>query len=109
MNEMVEREKDKLNGLKESELEEIYKSYGYKLEKFTKDQVIFVKEIEGYNYEADNYFIGIGENNVVIYSKGEDGSITVEEPSIKNVRSEENKGITLDYIKDKGKSYRIFI
>lgn len=102
MNEMVEREKDKLNGLKESELEEIYKSYGYKLEKFTKDQVIFVKEIEGYNYEADNYFIGIGENNVVIYSKGEDGSITVEEPSIKNVRSEENKGITLDYIKDKG-------
>ena len=32
----------------------------------------------------------------------EDGSITVEEPSIKNVRSEENKGITLDYIKDKG-------
>ena len=32
--------------------------------------MIFVKEIEGYNYEADNYFIGIGENNVVIYSKG---------------------------------------
>ena len=43
MNEMVEREKDKLNGLKESELEEIYKSYGYKLEKLYKRSSDFCK------------------------------------------------------------------
>ncbi|HAG43470.1 MAG TPA: hypothetical protein DCL31_09140, partial [Clostridium sp.] len=49
-----------------------------------------------------NYFIGIGENNVVIYNKKLDGNITIEEPLIKNVRSEEDKAITLDYIKDKG-------
>lgn len=102
MTEMVERDKDKLNGLKEPELEEIYKSYGYKLEKFTKDQIIFIKEIEGYNYEDNSYFIGIGENNVVIYNKKQDENIAIEEPLIKNVRSEEDKAITLDYIKDKG-------
>lgn len=102
MKKLVEKDKEKLIGLKESELEAIFKEYGYKLDKLVENEINFIKEIAEYEYQAGSYFIGISGENVVIYNKKSDGNIVVVQNSIEDVRSESGEVITLDKLKDKG-------
>ncbi|GAA0114482.1 hypothetical protein [Clostridium senegalense] len=102
MMKLVEKDKDKIKDLKEGQLEEIYKGYGYKLDKHTSNKITFIKEIPGYAYESGKYFIGINENKVVIYNKKEDNNLVVVENMVPNVRSEDKRPITLENLKDKG-------
>jgi len=102
IDESIKIEKEKLIGLNESQLEEIFKKFGYKLQQFTKNDAIFIKEVAGYNYSPDNYFIGIKDNNMVIYKKEKDESIRVVESKIINPKREDNSNITLKDIEDKG-------
>lgn len=102
MKKLVEKDKEKLIGLKESELEAIFKEYGYKLDKLVENEINFIKEIAEYEYQAGSYFIGISGENVVIYNKKADGNIVVVQNSIEDVRSESGEVITLDKLKDKG-------
>ncbi|MGL4730084.1 MAG: hypothetical protein ACRCW0_00690 [Clostridium sp.] len=102
MTELVEKDKKKIKDLKEAQLEEIYKGYGYKLEKRTADRITFVKEVPGYAYESGKYFVGIGGEKVVIYNKKQDGNTVIVESMVPNVRSEDQRPITLENLKDKG-------
>jgi hypothetical protein len=94
--------KDNLIGLNESQLEGLVKNLGYTLQQFTKNDAIFIKEVPGFNYTVESYFIGIKDNNMVIYKKEKDESIRVVENSIINPRSENNSIIILKDIEDKG-------
>lgn len=102
IDESIKVEKEKLLGLNEKQLEEIFKKFGYNLEKFTKVEAVFVKDVAGYNYSPDSYFIGIKDDNMVIYKKEKDESIRVVEGKIINLKREDNSNITLKDIEDKG-------
>jgi hypothetical protein len=102
IDETINIDKEKLLGLNESQLEEIFKKFGYNLQQFTKIDAIFIKEVPGYNYAIDTYFIGIKDNNMVIYTKEKNESIRVVEGNIVNPKTENNSSITLKDIEDKG-------
>jgi hypothetical protein len=102
IDETINIDKEKLLGLNESQLEEIFKKFGYNLQQFTKNDVIFVKDVPGYNYATDTYFIGIKDQNMVIYNKEKNESIRIVESKIINPKAEDNSNITLKDIEDKG-------
>lgn len=102
IDETINVDKEKLLGLNESQLEEIFKKFGYNLQQFTKNDVIFIKDVPGYNYAPDTYFIGIKDENMVIYNKEKNESIRIVESKIINPKAEDNSNITLKDIEDKG-------
>jgi len=102
IDESINIDKEKLLGLNEKDLEEIFKKFNYKLEQFTKNDAIFVKDVEGYKYAPDNYFIGIKDEKIVVYKKEKDGKIRVVEKQILNPKSENNSILTIKDIEDKG-------
>jgi len=102
VDESINVDKEKLLGLNEKDLDEIFKKFNYKLEQFTKNDAIFVKDVEGYNYAPDNYFIGIKDEKIVVYKKEKDGKIRVVEKQILNPKSENNSILTIKDIEDKG-------
>ncbi|WP_040330248.1 hypothetical protein [Clostridium ihumii] len=102
MNKIVEKDKDKLKGLTQKELEEIYKEYNYKLSKCIDNKIEFVKDIEGYQYGNGKFFIGISGEKVVIYNRNQEGNLIIAESVVPNGRSEDQRPIKLNNIKDKG-------
>lgn len=94
--------KEELLGLNENQLEEIFKKFDYHLQQFTKNDAIFIKDVSGYNYTPDSYFIGIKDENMVIYNKEKNENIRVIENKILNPKNENNSYITIKDIEDKG-------
>lgn len=95
------KERERLIGLSEKELENIFSNFGYKLDRLTKEEVIFTKEIKGYEYINGSYFIGMKDNKLVIYKKDGEQSIRVVENEITNPRSESEAIITIEDIENK--------
>lgn len=102
IDENIKVDKEVLLGLNESQLEDIFKKFNYKLEQFTKNDAIFIKDIEGYNYSIDSYFPGIKDDKIVIYKKEKDGTIRVVEKEIINPKTENNSVLTINDIQDRG-------
>lgn len=102
IDENIKVDKEVLLGLNESQLEDIFKKFNYKLEQFTKNDAIFIKDIEGYNYSIDSYFPGIKDDKIVIYKKEKDGTIRVVEKEIINQKTESNSVLTINDIQDRG-------
>lgn len=102
-------EKDNLIGLNQEQAEKIFSSFGYNIEKFTKEDVIFVKDIEGYDYKKDSYFIGIEDENIVIYSKDSNGTIKIVEEKILNPKDDSGQSyLKTNDIENKGNLLRTF-
>ncbi|MEW8994964.1 hypothetical protein [Clostridium sp.] len=102
-------EKDNLIGLNQEQAEKIFSSFGYNIEKFTKEDVIFVKDIEGYDYKKDSYFIGIKDENIVIYSKDSNGTIKIVEEKILNPKDDSGQSyLKTNDIENKGNLLRTF-
>jgi len=102
IDENIKVDKEVLLGLNESQLEDIFKKFNYKLEQFTKNDAIFIKDIEGYNYSIDSYFPGIKDDKIVIYKKEKDGTIRVVEKEIINPKTGNNSVLTINDIQDRG-------
>ncbi len=102
-------EKDNLIGLNQEQAEKIFSSFGYKVEKFTKEDIIFVKDIEGYSYKEDSYFIGIKDENIVIYNKDSNGTIKVVEEKILNPKDDSGQSyLKINDIENRGNLLRTF-
>ncbi len=102
-------ELDKLIGLNEEEAVKIFSNFGYKIERFTKEDVIFIKVIEGFNYKVDSYFIGIKDEYISIYKKELNGDIVVVEEKILNPKDYNNQSyLQVKDIEDRGNLLKSF-
>ncbi|MEG1254685.1 hypothetical protein [Clostridium sp.] len=104
----IKVEQDKLIGINEIEAEKIFSNFGYKLDRFTKEEVIFVKDIDGYNYKEDSYFIGVKDNYIAIYKKEADGSLKVIEAKISNPKDESGSYLQVKDIENRGNLLKTF-
>ncbi len=98
----IRAEKNKLIGLSGQELESIFSNFGYKLDRLTKEEAVFTKNINVYDYDTDSYFIGIKGDYVVIYKKENSSSIRVVEDGVINPKSENSSRITIKDIENRG-------
>ncbi|MEG2290139.1 MAG: hypothetical protein RSA29_08800 [Clostridium sp.] len=99
---------DNLLGLNQTEAEKILSEFGYKIDRFTKEEVVFVKHIDGYNYGIGSYFVGVKGENVVIYKNEADGKLAIAENTILNPKSENGAYLKVKDIENKGNLLKTF-
>ncbi|MBC2581155.1 hypothetical protein [Clostridium sp. DJ247] len=66
-----------LAGKRKSELEELYKDQGYKVQGITQDQVVLVRETD--KYAPNKYVLGIKDEYIAIYKTDKDGNMFIED------------------------------
>lgn len=109
LDQTINVKKDDLIGLNQEQAEKIFSSFGYKIEKFTKENVVFIKDVEGYNYKEDSYFIGIKDENIVIYNKDSNGAIKVVEEKLLNPKDDGGQSyFNINDIENRGNLLRTF-
>lgn len=109
LDQTINVEKDDLIGLNQEQAEKIFSSFGYKIEKFTKENVVFIKDVEGYNYKEDSYFIGIKDEDIVIYNKDSNGAIKVVEEKLLNPKDDGGQSyLKINDIENRGNLLRTF-
>lgn len=109
LDQTINVEKDDLIGLNQEQAEKIFSSFGYKIEKFAKENVVFVKDVEGYNYKEDSYFIGIKDENIVVYNKDSNGAIKVVEEKLLNPKDDGGQSyLKINDIENRGNLLRTF-
>ncbi|WP_346887923.1 hypothetical protein [Clostridium sp. UBA1056] len=109
LDQTINVKKDDLIGLNQEQAEKIFSSFGYKIEKFTKENVVFIKDVEGYNYKEDSYFIGIKDENIVIYNKDSNGAIKVVEEKLLNPKDDGGQSyFKINDIENRGNLLRTF-
>lgn len=101
-------EQDKLLGLTEKETEKIFSSFGYKIDKFSSDEVVFEKSIPGFSYNDDSYFIGVAEDNVVIYKKNNNDTIEIAQDKIINPKGDGTTYLQVKDIENRGNLLKTF-
>lgn len=101
-------EQDKLLGLTEKEAEKIFSSFGYKIDKFSSDEVLFEKSIPGFSYNEDSYFIGVAEDNVVIYKKNNNDTIEIAQDKIINPKGDGTTYLQVKDIENRGNLLKTF-
>jgi len=109
LDQTINVKKDDLIGLNQEQAEKIFSSFGYKIENFTKENVVFIKDVEGYNYKEDSYFIGIKDENIVIYNKDSNGAIKVVEEKLLNPKDDGGQSyLKINDIENRGNLLRTF-
>lgn len=75
----IEKEKSvgKLAGKTKSEIEDMYKSYGYKVDSFNPLETVLIKEVN--RYEPDKYVVGIKNGAIAIYKTDKNGNMFIED------------------------------
>lgn len=101
-------EQDKLLGLSEKEMKEIFSNFGYRVEKFSKEEVILEKDIPGFNYSNDCYFIGVNNENIVIYKKNDNGIVEIAKEHIVNPKGDEGDYLNVKDIENRGNLLKTF-
>lgn len=101
-------EQDKLLGLTKNEADKIFSSFGYKIDEFSGDEVIFEKSISGYSYSKGSYFIGVADNNVVIYKKNSNDILEIAQDKIINPKGEGETYLQLKDIENRGNLLKTF-
>lgn len=101
-------EQDKLLGLTEKEAEKIFSSFGYKIDKFSSDEVVFEKNIPGFSYNDDSYFIGVAEDNVVIYKKNNNDTMEIAQDKIINPKGDGTTYLQVKDIENRGNLLKTF-
>ena len=101
-------EQDKLLGLTEKEADKIFSSFGYNIEKFSKEEVVFEKHIPGFDYNYDTYFIGVSDDYVVIYKKNNNNTIEIAQDKIINPKGEEETYLQVKDIENRGNLLKTF-
>ena len=66
----------KLAGKTKNEVENIYKTAGYKVNKFGAKEVVLVKEVD--KYEPNKYVLGIKNGLIAIYKTDNQGNMFIE-------------------------------
>lgn len=66
----------KLVGKSKNEIENIYKTAGYKVNKFGAKEVVLVKEVD--KYEPNKYVLGIKNGLIAIYKTDNQGNMFIE-------------------------------
>ncbi|AGY75507.1 hypothetical protein [Clostridium autoethanogenum] len=66
----------KLAGKSKNEVENIYKTAGYKVNKFGTKEVVLVKEVD--KYEPNKYVLGIKNGLIAIYKTDNQGNMFIE-------------------------------
>ncbi|QXE18475.1 hypothetical protein [Clostridium sp. 001] len=66
----------KLAGKTKNEVENIYKTAGYKVNKFSAKEVVLVKEVD--KYEPNKYVLGIKNGLIAIYKTDNQGNMFIE-------------------------------
>ncbi|OAA91867.1 hypothetical protein [Clostridium ljungdahlii] len=66
----------KLAGKSKNEVENIYKTAGYKVNKFGAKEVVLVKEVD--KYEPNKYVLGIKNGLIAIYKTDNQGNMFIE-------------------------------
>ncbi|AZV58148.1 hypothetical protein [Clostridium sp. AWRP] len=66
----------KLAGKSKNEVENIYKTAGYKVDKFGAKEVVLVKEVD--KYEPNKYVLGIKNGLIAIYKTDNQGNMFIE-------------------------------
>jgi len=64
-----------LNGKKQVELNEFFKSQGYIVENMGNNETVFVNNSDRYSYKPNRYFLGVYNDMVTIYKTDKDGNI----------------------------------
>ncbi len=109
LDQIVNVEKNDLIGLNQEQAEKIFSSFGYKIEKFTKEDVLFTKDVEGYTYKEDSYFIGIKDKDIVIYNKDSNGKISIVQEEILNPKDDSGQSyLQINDIENRGNLLRTF-
>lgn len=98
----INLEQDKLEGLTEKDADKIFSNFGYVIDKFSEAEVVFEKSIPGFNYSNDSYFIGISEEYVVIYKKNSNETIEIAQDKILNPKGYEDTYLQVKDIENKG-------
>lgn len=101
-------EQDKLLGLTEKEADKIFSSFGYKVDKFSSDEVVFEKSIPGFKYENESYFIGVAEENVVIYKSNSNDTIEIAQDKIINPKGDGTSYLQIKDIENRGNLLKTF-
>lgn len=71
-----EEKADDLSGKKKSEVDEVYKNEGYKVQNITSSEVVLVKEVD--KYAPNKYVLGIKDERIAIYKTDKDGNMFIE-------------------------------
>ncbi len=66
----------KLAGKSKNEVENIYKTVGYKVDKFGVKEVVLIKEVD--KYEPNKYVLGIKNGLIAIYKTDNQGNMFIE-------------------------------
>lgn len=101
-------EQDKLLGLTEKEADKIFSNFGYTVDKFSSDEVVFEKNIPGFKYEDEFYFIGVAEDNVVIYKKNSNETIEIAQDQIINPKGDGTSYLQIKDIENRGNLLKTF-
>lgn len=76
----IQREKEEdareLAGKKKSEVEQIYKDKGYKVDTITPSEVVLIKEAD--KYAPNKYVLGIKDGLIAIYKTDKEGNMFIE-------------------------------
>lgn len=103
---IVEKEEtaDELVGKKKSEIEEMYKDEGYKVENITPSEVSLVKELD--RYAPNKYVLGIKDEHIAIYKTDKDGNMFIENEKrdITDIKIEKLKKVDIELL-TKGDKY----
>lgn len=68
-----------LIGKNKDYIENLYNDEGYKLDSITPEKVVFLKEVDGYNYEKNKYVLGIYDGYIAIYKIDGSGKMYIED------------------------------
>jgi hypothetical protein len=71
-----EEKAEDLSGKKKSEVDEVYKNEGYKVQNITSSEVVLVKEVD--KYAPNKYVLGIKDGCIAIYKTDKDGNMFIE-------------------------------
>lgn len=71
-----EEKAEDLSGKKKSEVDEVYKNEGYKVQNITSSEVVLVKEVD--KYAPNKYVLGIKDGRIAIYKTDKDGNMFIE-------------------------------
>lgn len=104
----INLEQDKLLGLTAKEADKIFSSFGYRIEKFSEEEVVFEKDIPGFNYSEDSYFIGINKDYVVVYKKNNNETIEVSRDKILNPKGDDATYLQIKDIENRGNLLKTF-
>lgn len=82
-----EKVPESMIGKEKADIENLYTDEGYVLESMSSNKIIYVDEVQQYQYDKNKYFLGINDGYLAIYYINSNGKITaVDDKNIKKTK-----------------------